>query len=183
MITEFMKDKRKKLFIAIIFLVLVVVGYITYSRLNFKIENKENNQASLFTSIKDALSDKTLSFACEFNNPEGGVVETYVKNGIVRISVNQESGLDQNEMLLTNNKIYLWNEETKDGIVYEVDENLIDESSNADSIRDNYFRMIDEYKDNCKSTSIEDSLFEVPSDVSFRDMSELFEKFGQMNPQ
>ncbi len=173
--------KPKKGFLILLFvLLLLIAGGISY--LKFK-SGKES--AVLFDSIKDALS-KNLTLSCEFNNSEGMKVSSFIKNGAVRVTTLSANGNQSGEMILAGEKMYIWDTKTKQGFVYDTPENSGETTENSnigDFSGKDYLAMIEEYKNSCVVATVADSYFEVPKDVSFKDMNKFLEDLKNQKPQ
>lgn len=185
-----MKLKNKSVLLAVIFIVLALSGYFLYKSNNSKnteLKNgEESKNGSVFTSIKDALS-KDVTLYCDFN--EGNVsFKSYIKNGAVRVTTSSTEKGQSGDMIMKNNKMYIWDSTTKTGFIYDVPEdsessNVSVDSSSSTTGSTNYLGLIDQYKDSCKVTAVEDSLFVEPKDIDFKDMTKFLEDLQQQMPQ
>lgn len=190
--------KNKKVIVVVIAtLALVLVGGVTYFKLMPRsVKNVDSpDNTGLFSSVRDALSKK-LTLSCEFKDENGALIRSYVKNGLVRVTsttpLSGEQSPDSSQagdFILKDNKMYIWDSKTKQGFVYEVKdqggENL-DQTAMAQNepVRvDSYINMLDKYKDSCKVTTLDDSYFNLPTDVTFQDMNKLFEDLSKQMPQ
>lgn len=183
-----MKDK-KTIYIVILILLVFVGGFFYVKSKNNSLSGIDTNlpgDADIFTSVKDALS-KNLIFACEFKDETGSSTKSYIKNGAVRISSTNESQ-ETSEILVKDNKMYSWDLATKKGFIYDVSDSDTEVASNSE-IEDRgnnlsaYYNMIDTYKDNCKVTKVEDSYFDIPTNISFQDMNEFLDTMMKQVPQ
>lgn len=171
-----MKQKKTLIIIAVVLLILAVFGVVYLKPKNNSINNSTESK-SVFTSIKDALS-KNMTLVCDFTDETGSSVKSYVKNGAVRVTTSGASENQSGEVIILNKKMYMWNTKTKTGFLYNIPDS--DESEvgmkGEDVIKSEaYLDMIDKYKDSCKAAAVEDSYFEVPTDINFQDMSKLLE--------
>lgn len=157
----------------------LIVGLAAFYFLNTKKENTNSSvidSVSSFLNIEDALNKK-LSLYCEFSGEDGYVVKSYIKNGAIRVS--SESG----EIIMKDDKMFVWDTKTNQGIVYNIDSSQSATSTNNVPQNIDYLEMINEYKDLCKVSTVEDSLFVEPSNVEFQDMSKFLQDMGSQSPQ
>lgn len=152
----------------------------------FLFKNFKGDKPVTITSIKDALTSN-VTLSCEFTEETGNVTKSYIKNGAVRVSmVNNDKA---NEIIIKDQKMYLWDEGKKEGFIYDVSNNQDDDQPDMDvtnkniSSSDFYLNMIDKYKDHCKVTTVSDSYFVIPADINFQDMNKLLENLKQQMPQ
>lgn len=135
--------------------------------------NKTGNNENIFTNIRDALS-KSVAFSCTYPDPTGKTrITTYVKNGVIRVSniINQESAAGN--MIMKDNKIWIWDEVKKEGMIFSINK---DQITPGQSQKDQREEMIDEMQKNsqfCKIENVSDSLFTPPSNVKFQDLEAL----------
>lgn len=179
--------QNKKILIIVAVVLLIIVGGVSYSR--FKNGNSESvtESKSVFTSVKDALT-KNVTLACEFNEAES-TFKSYIKNGAVRVSTTGNTPTQAGEMLMKDNKIYVWDSNSKEGFVYDMPK---DTEGNDEKVgmtgqevvsSESYLDMIDKYKDSCKVATLDDSFFTAPSDIKFQDMSKFLEDLKSQMPQ
>lgn len=173
---------NKKVIVIIIFLLIFSAGAVWFLKLDDKITDKGGN-LYVFTSVKDALS-KNLTISCEFND-SNSTFKSYIKNGAVRVTTSGGSDVQAGEMLLLDEKMYVWDSKTEQGFIYNVPKTEVNTSaSNGDLVKtESYFEMIDKYKDSCKIASLDDAYFAVPADVKFEDMSKFLEDLQKQTPQ
>lgn len=178
------KNKKISLYILAI-LVLFFAAFLVAS--NKKSEHYKNNKDNnIFTSVKDALS-KDLTLYCEFSDNNSSF-KSYIKNGSVRVVNNSKEDGRSGDMIMKQGKMYIWDNTTKTGFVYEIPKEENSEKdfglSEKDTIKaDMYLNLIDKYKDSCKVSAVEDSFFDEPKDVEFKDMTKFLEDLKQQMPQ
>jgi hypothetical protein len=176
---------NKKIIIALVISLIVVSGIVLTKGQKKGSEDSISNDGNknVFTSIKDAMS-RDISLVCEFND-EGNSTKSYVKNGAVRISTDNESS-QGGEIIIKDKRMYMWDIKTKEGFVYDVPDAEDDNNSGDNqelSQSESYLSMIDKYKDSCKVVSVEDSYFVTPNDVNFQDMNKFLEDLQNQMPQ
>lgn len=169
-----------------------VVGGASYLKLKGSKDNISNSKTtpeskSIFTSVKDALS-KDISLICEFKDDTGASTKSYIKNGAVRISTNNESSKNQSgEIIMKDKKMYMWNVKNKQGFVYDVpdsEEGDKEGVTTGESVKsETYLDMLDKYKDSCNVSTVDESYFELPKDIKFQDMTKLLEDLKNQMPQ
>lgn len=146
---------------------------------------KKTGKGSAFSSVKDILS-KSLSVKCEYPDDQGNTVTTYMKAGAVRVvgsaGASQIQGAGM--MLMKDNKIYIWDETTKQGTVFSVEADAM-EKAQEDAMetgegnkKEDFIKGLEQYKDYCKAEAVSDSLFKVPSDVNFVDLEQQMQNTG-----
>jgi len=174
---------NKKILLAVVILLFLAGGgFYFYKTTQNSSESlnlgKTDVVSSAFGSVKDALS-KSISLSCEYTDPEGVLTKTYIKNGSVRVSLAGDSENPYGEVILKENKMYMWSDTKKEGFSYEfesttTDTNLDDQTAQTGD-RASIIEAIEAYKDYCKIENVSDSLFEVPSDVKFLTMNQMLE--------
>jgi len=167
----------KKIILIICFVLLV--GLAAFYLLNSKKEIGNPSvvdSVSTFLNIEDALNKK-LSLYCEFSGEDGYVVKSYIKNGAIRVS--SASG----EMISVENKMYIWDSKINQGIVYDINMSQNATSSTGVTQTTNYLEVINEHKDLCKVSTVDDSFFVIPTEVEFQDMSKFLQDMGSQQPQ
>ncbi len=112
------------------------------------------------------------SYKCTYTVEEGIKVITYVKNGKMRTEIPLENS-DTNISLYTDNKVYQWSDKEKQGIFMSVEEAKNQQGTEIEN-PDKYLEEIKvKYQPDCKNIDLNDSLFIVPKDVLFQDLSQL----------
>lgn len=178
---------NKKIIIILVVALLLISGVVLFK--GQKMGDNDNKEISkgtsknVFTSIKDALS-KDLTLTCEFNDEKGNTTKSYIKNGAVRIST-IGSDTKGGEIIMRDKKMYMWDEITKEGFIYEIpDEEKGNVGMTGQDINQSeaYLNIIDKYKDSCKTAVIEDSYFVEPKGINFQDMSKLLQDIKNQVP-
>ncbi len=172
---------KKYLSIIIVIIVLVVIGAFVYfnnsSKQGGSTEQVKTGGNNVFSSIKDAMS-KSLSLKCEYQSVEGKTI-TYVKGEKVRV-ITETTGTEATiaNLIFKDNKMWIWNNGEKEGYIFEIDEQSASEQEEMPN-QANKEEVIDEleqYKDKCSAAVVQDSMFNPPSDVSFRNLNNLQEE-------
>ena len=111
------------------------------------------------------------SYKCTYTIEEGMKVTTYVKNGKMRTEIPLEGG-DTNISLYTDNKVYQWSDKEKEGFFISVEEAKNQPGTEVQD-PDEYLEEIkNKYKLDCKNIDVSDSLFTLPKDIEFQDLSQ-----------
>jgi hypothetical protein len=138
-------------------------------------------------SLKDALT-LGKSVQCTYTTEEGEV-KTWVKGNKVRVEgvgfAPQEAKNGQGGMINDGEWIYIWGGEEKTGIKYKLSAmEQQDWAKDVQELKDpqQWAAGVEEkYKISCNETMVADNLFSPPSDIEFQDMSEMFEKVGELD--
>jgi hypothetical protein len=154
----------------------------------------ENVTSNAFTSIQEALS-KSLSLKCDYKDDKGVEYITYIKAGSVRV-MPPTTSTGMNNILMIGKKMYMWDDKTKTGFTYSLDaakitpvaktspsQMMASSSAQTEDKKESLMSQIEKYKDYCKPSVVEASLFVVPKDIVFQDFSELTNKMMKGIPQ
>lgn len=168
-----------KIVIIIIVVVVILLGA------GFFLMNNPTLQKGLdmgtggkYSSIKDALT-KSVSLECEYTDPEGASSHVWVKNGAIRADMTGGDTESNGSTIIKDKKMYFWNE--KGGYVVTIpDVTPVEgmEDASTDNQSEDFLKDLEEYKENCKPAVVSDSLFSVPTDIEFQDMSKIIENFA-----
>jgi len=111
------------------------------------------------------------SYRCTYTLEEGFKVTTYIKNGKMRTEMPVGDD-DTNISLYINEKVYQWSEKEKQGIFMSVEEAKKQPGTEVQD-PDEYLEEIkNKYRPDCRNMDLADSLFLLPEDVQFQDLSE-----------
>jgi len=131
-----------------------------------------------FTSIQDALS-KSMSLSCDFTDDKGRKTISYIKNGQIRTDITSSNPQESGSIIIKDKKMYFWNS-TKQGFMMDLS-NIQPSGLPKDkkpqkgiSQKDEIMKNLEEYKTRCKPAGVDDSLFTIPSDITFSDFSSMF---------
>jgi len=130
----------------------------------------------IIDSIKNALVGSG-ALECRYGFNKGGESITYLKGNDVRVLF---KGDDQNQpgnLLMKGDKMYIWSEKTKQGMMMTIDKDKINQfQGNANYTykgRDEIIAELEKEKNLCQQTNVPDSMFLVPTDVKFTDLSQI----------
>lgn len=167
------KSSNKAILIVVALVVLIAGGIFYYLNMNGKSILPVNNPV---TSIKDALMH-SVSMECEYKDAEGRSTKAYIKNGAIRTDVVDPTNTNASgSFILKDKKMYTWHD--KEGYVMTIPDVTPSEGETSDTATnesENIMKDLEEYKDNCKTSIVSDSLFNPPADVKFQDMSKMME--------
>lgn len=165
-----MKNNRVLLILGGVLLVILVVGFLI-SRSGGQVPGMTSSPSDLVTS---ALTGSG-SVKCEYTGEDGAVVTAYVKNGMVRTNISGGPEGD-GSFLMKGKTFWTWQDSTKQGMTYTVPDVTPVETEAVESegnMSEKVASDLEKYKDSCTSENVSDSMFEVPSDVSFQDLSQV----------
>lgn len=169
---------KKTLIGLLVVLALVAVGAFGYYKLARRAATetpKTAEKAPIFASIQDAIT-KSLTLECNFSTDSNTDVLAYVKNGQVRsiVSVKNDPTQSGNAIIkLGDKKIYFWNAQ-KMGFIFAMPSITVTpgEESKVQSAQA-MWNQLEKFKDHCKVANVSDSLFVLPKDVTFQDMTKV----------
>ena len=175
--------KNKWLVIAVVVLLLLGLGAFGYYKfaLKSKVPERAEEHGGVFNSIQDALM-KSLSLSCNYSQDSKTQVMAYIKNGKVRsiVTVKDDAAASGNALILpSEKKIYYWNGKTgymmtlPDATVTpSAGSSAAQEEGKGNSIQD-MWQSMEKFKQYCKTATVDDSLFVLPGDVVFQDVSKM----------
>jgi len=178
---------KKTIIIIVAILVIAIGGYLIFT----------NNDASDLKKLEKNLSGEQMGILnwltsgkgveCSISSPEGAVI-VKAKNGKVRIEgmafamPNSESQADKGVYINDGEWIYMWNgsEGTKMNIesMKKISGEEEDDYSWQDWAND---WQEDKVGYDCKDKNLDDSLFQAPSNVNFKNLTEMMENLDEMN--
>ncbi|MBI3366397.1 hypothetical protein HY041_02090 [Candidatus Roizmanbacteria bacterium] len=137
---------------------------------------------NVFTSIKDALT-KSLSLKCEYPDPRTkATVTTYIKNGAVRVMGMSIQNNKSSNAIIKDNKMWIWTEGDKQGMMLTLSIPAVGKPSGTPQIkedqRERVLAEMERFKNNCKTETVDDSLFVPPSNVTFTDLQNMMKGVG-----
>lgn len=148
-------------------------------------EEKKGEEQKGF-SLKDALT-LGKSVQCTYAT-EAGKVTTWVKGNKVRV---EGAGISSTEdkthkggMINDGEWIYIWGEEDKKGVKYQI--SAIEQKEweeNIENLKDPgkwAAETEEKYKVDCQQVIVSDSQFVPPNDVEFQNLTEMFEKMKEI---
>ncbi|PKM91317.1 hypothetical protein CVU82_01820 [Candidatus Falkowbacteria bacterium HGW-Falkowbacteria-1] len=152
--------------------------------------NVSNEESYFSKSVEDLFAEgKPLQCSATVESGEGSVVMNYYfdNNGkklrVESQTLNKASNLNINSVsILDDNWYYFWDDLTnKDGMKMKVEENQENvKDKNIDE--NNNFDMKEEFDFKCKSWKVDSSMFDLPKDKTFKDLTSLMNGFGTNAP-
>ena len=179
--------------IPVIILCIILLGvgsYVAYSHYldptlhqnSSIVAGQKTSSRPMFHSIKDAMN-KSISLTCEYTDSTQKITKVYIKGGIVRADT-QNSGNAQevDSVIMKNNKLYVWSNRQNQGTVidFSINQNstisgmMNQQSSDSSEMKgENFMKDLETQKEHCKPSIIADSLFTVPSEITFIDLGNM----------
>lgn len=115
--------------------------------------------------------EEGVNLVCKYKVENGLEFTTYIKGRLIKTTVNVND--DINHSLFRDDKVYQWSEKQKRGFVMSIEEAKKQPNTQIED-PDKYIDEIKvKYKPDCKKVALPDSIFAIPSDVQFEDLSKL----------
>jgi len=178
---------KNNLLIIVVVLLVVIGGIILFY---FKPNNSQETMGSnslmlesvpttvgniLTTENSPAMPSNQLSlqgsYKCTYKIEGELQVTTYVKNGKMRTEIPLESD-NITVALYTEDKVYQWNEKEKQGMVINVTEAQQQPGLDIQDPEAYLTDIKNKYQADCQNMDLADSLFVIPKDIQFQDISE-----------
>ncbi len=122
--------------------------------------------------VRDAFLG-TGSASCTFIEPEtGGEIDMFFKAGKLKIS-GLENG-HQFFLISKDNTVYTWNSLEEQGVRFSVEESEEMGSSLDFGDKEKFIEETKDYIVECSQTPLNDSIFDLPEDIEFYDISKMF---------
>lgn len=173
-----MKDK-KIILIAAAVIAVVVIGYVLFMR-----PGSTNLLTGSQADIIESAFSGNGSVTCEFTDEEGVVTTAYVQNGMVRTNMSGGPNNVMASMISKDNTIWTWDENTMEGMMMEIPEVTPGMTEEVETEMDydpsEVKQSLEQYRESCQTGAVDSSLFEVPTDVSFNNMSDMMEGMPNM---
>lgn len=130
---------------------------------------------NVFTTVRDAIA-KSIGIKCYYTNEDNEKMLTLIKGD--KIYIEAMDGKDKEDGirgLVLNNKMYIWGSKSSDGMIFNFtnnpdkgEETTMDGSqvNSADDI----INKVEENNSTCKAETIDPKMFELPSNVQFKDL-------------
>ncbi len=184
---------NKKILIAgaaVLVLLLGVGGFLLFVKKNvekqevvMQPQQKQETEMQGANPVKDLFA-KALqgnsSIKCTYTN-ESGTGTFYVKNGMMRMET-QVAGKNAS-MIFKKPYVYSWQEGSTQGMKMDTSQTAPTgtqqkQYTSPEDVQAN----LDKYRPNCSEESVADSMFELPSNVTFSDLSETMKNVMQKMP-
>jgi hypothetical protein len=166
---------KKVIFLVCLILVLGGCGKEAQNQQQSQTQNQEDK--GIFSSIKDAFN-RSLTLRCEFTDESGNKSVNYIKNKMIRTETIQDG--KQMYGLFRDNKMYLWGTDSNQGMIFNLDEMNANAQPGNEQVQtaDEIINGLEQFKDKCRVDNVADTLFAVPSDVTFSNLNDLMKQFG-----
>lgn len=131
--------------------------------------------SGMFSSIQDAIA-RSINLRCDYTYNDIHTV-AYIKNGEIRSDVTSSTNPQANGSVIIkvkDKKIYYWN--SQGGFVMDMPEMTVTPNpttGSTGSSASNTMSDLEKYKESCKSATVADSLFVLPANIAFKDMSQM----------
>ncbi|MBI5654642.1 hypothetical protein HZC53_03255 [Candidatus Uhrbacteria bacterium] len=130
----------------------------------------------IFSSIKDAFNN-SITLRCDYLDEAGNTTVTYIKNKKIfleeDLKTGGETGLEVQKVkgIITDDKMYMWSDASDKGLIIDLkqpkDGNAPKMGDKEIHSTDDVISKLEEKKERCKPATIEDSKFELPTNVQF----------------
>ena len=180
----------KKIILIVIVLALLGGGYYVLSGKAQLPNVKQMVEQKAMNSIADAVKN-AVSLKCVYTDETGKSMTTYIKGTQVRMTGYTMAPGQTGNALMKDGKMYMWDDVKKQGSVIElnmedVPQGVEDAAKTADSKPASAGAVnwkdtlagLEKIKDSCKPETIADSMFAVPTDVTFTDFAAQLEDAG-----
>lgn len=167
--------------IVLVLLILGVGGYMVLgnksqsNNANETMEKEQGGDSDEVTSIQDALA-KSMTLKCDFTTEQGVKIVAQIKNGMVRSDVSGSTPEQTGSAIIKDKKIYFWN--AQGGFITEIPDVSATPAEGQDKVTSGQstLQAIEQYKKYCKRASVDDSVFVLPTNVKFQDMSSMMQQ-------
>jgi len=130
-----------------------------------------NVAQNTFTSIHDAIT-KAIPLQCEYTDDTGEKTIALIKGNQVRLdSAATNTTSTAFHGIIRENKMWIWADEPKEGGILDFSKITDDSVKMGDKVirsQDDIIAKLEENKDTCKGTIIDDNKFVIPSDITFQ---------------
>lgn len=130
-----------------------------------KTQEREGNQG---------FFEKNVSMVCKYKVEGSLEFTSYIKGTLIKTVV--EVPGDTNYSLFRDNKVYQWSEKQKRGFFMNIEDAKKQPGTEIKDPGKYVDEIMTKYKPDCKKTDIPDSVFVIPQDVQFEDMSKLLQR-------
>lgn len=184
---------NKKLIIICIAAIVIIGGGAAYLLSNGSKNNEALNSSSQDQSSNTNATDETslaestvskllgagLAKKCTYSDAStSGTIYIATNNRMRADYTSADSEGSSGSMILTDNKHYIWDSATKEGVMMSYDPSSTsgssEESNDAQSVD-----MNQEYSFNCNIWMVDESLLTPPADVNFVDMAAMMQEHMQ----
>lgn len=126
---------------------------------------------AVIASIKDALAG-TASLSCEYTDEQGRQTKSYIKNGKIRADIVAPKVEESGIVIIKDQTMYFWNVK-KEGVKMTFSKEMLKDAAGQQNAtqQKEFMDNLEQYKEHCKQATVSDSLFVVPTDVTFTDLS------------
>ncbi len=178
---------KKIILVSILLLALLALGsivayktYIKPIKLTTTSVSLSPSPQSVFNSIKDAMS-KSLTLTCEYTDANQKQAKVYIKAGAVRAdSQNSTTSGEIDSVIMKDNKLYVWNNQQQQGTVIDFSSKTNTSTDSGAKVNPNasqkattFLADIEAQKNNCKPGVVSDTMFTLPTNVTFLNLADM----------
>jgi hypothetical protein len=148
---------------------------------NLNPEDKTDNTKLIETDKNPMITKKGLK--CSIEKEENGTyvnIILYVTNQNTRTTNIMKSDVMNYEMnaIVINNKNYIWTNTEEKGTIFQLSEEEITEINNIDFETFESEAVLEGFI--CEEWNVDNSVFKLPTDIEFKDMTDKLEKLLEM---
>lgn len=125
-----------------------------------------------FTSIKDAV-DRSIALKCEYTDESGEKTIASIKGKQIRMDSVVEGTDGKFHGIIRDNKMWIWADKQPEGMMLDFAKVTDDSLKMGDKVirsQDDIVAKLEEKKDTCKTATIADSDFDLPTSIKFTDV-------------
>ncbi|HVZ11527.1 MAG TPA: hypothetical protein VG965_00720 [Patescibacteria group bacterium] len=132
--------------------------------------------ANIISSIRDALA-RSETLECSFTTDSGISTHAYIKSGMIRADVTGKTSNESGSMIMKDKKMYFWNSQM--AITMQVPDVTVTPGASQGSAQyQNTMDSLEAYKKDCHAATVADSEFDLPTGVTFKDMSSMMKEMA-----
>jgi hypothetical protein len=117
-----------------------------------------------------------ISIECSYKIGKSQKISIYLKNGNIRASGFSMGFQGTGNVLVTNNKMYLWSKKAKTGTLVMLSTGSAETQKKLSQSKKDILNAVSQYRKYCKPTQIKDEVFTIPTGVTFTDLSQKLQK-------
>lgn len=158
----------------LILIILTTGGFMFFQNMSKPMPGSSSNSPG---SIKDTLM-AAGNMECNYTDEDGRQTTAYIKNGKVRANITSSNQNENGSVIFVDNTIYIWN--SQGAFKMQIPEQTLNQDLSQNPAlnqKEDLINSIEKYKQFCKSTNPNDSLFTLPSNLDFKDFSQMMKGF------
>jgi hypothetical protein len=137
----------------------------------------KEEDAGIFASIRDAIN-KSIPLKCTYTDTEGMSLAMYIKGNAMRADAIQKLPTDPLiHEIFKDNKVYIWTDGSQQGMVIDSSkmqpgEKTTETGETSVNSAEDIVNNLEQQKQNCVQEIVSDSIFEVPTNVTFMEITQ-----------